>query len=352
MKAEDDPGFFAPFFVGDFFFVVGLANKCEGCAVDSCTGFDDMGNKLFFCFLIEIFQRLAAGFLVLFQVVIGAVGDSLEFLGAEGERVEEVIGALGVESAIFLGNIENRYFIPRNADRFVPRQAILQPLIEPFFAFRWANKEFDLHLFEFTGAKGKISGVDFVSKGFSDLGDSKRKFFARDLEDVFELDEHGLGGFGAEVGKVSLVLYGADVGFEHQVKLAGFGQLPATGVDHFAGFLGAGCGGDLIGTEAALAGFAVDHGIGESGLVSTGFPYGATHEDGAIHPDDIVPVLGHTFPPVILQISFQGSPQGAVIPSTVEAAVDFGRREDKASAFTESDDLFHAVIRHRSIFGF
>lgn len=166
------------------------------------------------------------------------------------------------------------------------------------------------------------------------------------------MDEHSLGSLGAEVGKVSLVLYGADVRFEHQVKLAGFGQIPTTGVDHFAGFLGAGCGRDLIGAEAALAGFAVDHGVGEGGLVSTGFPYGATHENGAIHSDDIVPVLGHAFPPVILQITFQGSPEWAVIPSAVQATVDFGRREDKASAFTESDDLFHAVIRHRSIFGF
>ena len=263
-----------------------------------------MGNKLFFCFLIKILQRLAAGFLVLFEVVIGAVGDSLKFLGAEGERVEEVIGALGVESAIFLGNVENRDFISGNADGFVPRQAILQPLIEPFFAFRWANKELDLHLFEFTGAKGEISGVDLVSKGFSDLGDSKREFFARNLENILKLDEHGLCGFGAEVGQVAFILDRTYVGFEHQVKLAGFGQLSTAGVDHFAGFLGAGCGGDLIGAEAALAGFAVNHGVGEGGLVSTGFPYGATHEDGAIHPDDIVSVLGHAFPPVILQISF------------------------------------------------
>ena len=123
-------------------------------------------------------------------------------------------------------------------------------------------------------------------------------------------------------------------------------------MDHFAGFLGAGGGGDLIGPESPFTSFAVDHGVSESGFVSAGFPNGATHENGAIHADDIVPMLGHTFPPVVLQVAFQGDAEGAVIPGSIEAAVDLGGWEDESSAFAEGHDFFHAVIGHRSIFGF
>ena len=81
-----------------------------------------------------------------------------------------------------------------------------------------------------------------------------------------------------------------------------------------------------------------------------GFPNGSTHENGTIHADDIVPELGHTFPPVILQVTFQGDAEGAVVPRAVEATVDLGGWKDESPAFTEGNDFFHAVIGHRSNF--
>ena len=225
-------------------------------------------------------------------------------------------------------------------------------MIEPFFPICRGNKEFDFHLLEFAGSEGEVTRVDFVAESFSNLGDAEGEFFSRDFENVFELNEHGLGRFGSEVGEVSFVLDGADVGFEHQVELPGFGEFPAAGIDHFAGFLGAGGGGDLIGAEASLTGFAIDHGIGEGGFVATSFPDGATHQDGAVHTDDIVALLGHGFPPVVFQVPFESDSQGPVVPCAVQSSVDLGGWEDKASAFAESHDFFHSVIRHKAIFGF
>jgi len=134
--------------------------------------------------------------------------------------------------------------------------------------------------------------------------------------------------------------------------LTGFGEFPAAGIDHFAGLLGAGGGGDLIGAEATLAGFAIDHGIGEGGFVATGFPDGATHQDSTVHANDIVSLLGHGFPPVVFQVSFESNSEGPVIPGAVQSPIDLGGWKDKASAFAEGHDFFHAVIRHKAIFGF
>jgi hypothetical protein len=52
------------------------------------------------------------------------------------------------------------------------------------------------------------------------------------VDDVLEVDEDALGGLGAHVGDVVLAGGGADEGLEHQVELAGFGEM--------AGFAGKG----------------------------------------------------------------------------------------------------------------
>ena len=352
MKAEDDSRFLAPFFIGDFFFVVGFAEESKGGAIHSSTGFDDVGNEFLPSFLIEILEWFATGFLVLLEIVIGSVRDSLEFLGAEREGIEKVVGALGVESSVFFRDIKDGDFAAGDADRFVPGKAVGKPLIQPFFPICRGHKKFNLHLLEFAGSEGEVTRVNLVAESFSDLGDSKGELLSRYFEDVFELDEHGLGCFGSEVGEISLILDGADVRFEHEVELPGFGEFPTTGIHHFTWFLGAGGGGDLIGAKASLAGFAIDHRIGESGFVAAGFPDGATHQDCAIHADDIVALLGHGFPPVVFQVPFESNSERAVVPGAVQAPIDFGRGEDKPPAFAESHDFFHSVIRHKAIFGF
>ena len=352
MKAEDDPGFLASFVIGDFLLVVGFAEESEGGAIHSGTGLNNVRNEFLSGFFVKIFERLATGFLVLLEIVIGTVRDAFEFLGAEREGIEKVVCTLGVEGSVFFRDIEDGDFTAGDADRFVPGKAVGEPLIEPFFSICGGNKKFDLHLFELAGSEGEVPRVDFVTESFPYLGDSEGQFFSRDFENIFELDEHGLGRFGPKVGEISFVLDGADVGFEHEVELPGFGEFTAAGIDHFAGFLGAGSGGDLIGTEAAFASFAIDHGIGEGGFVATSLPDGATHQDGAVHADDIVALLGHGFPPVVFQVPFESDSQGPVVPCAVQSSVDLGGWEDKAPAFAESHDFFHSVIRHRAIFGF
>ena len=352
VEAENDAGFLGAFLVRDFFLGIGFTKQGEGGAVDSGAGLDDMGDEFFARLLVEIFEGLAAGFLVLFEIVVGPVGDAFELLRAKGKFVQEVISPLGIESPVFIRNIQHGDFIPGDADRLIPGQAVGEPLFEPFFSFRRADEKFDLHLFEFAGAEGEVARINLVSEGFSDLGDTEGEFFAGDFENVFELDKHGLGGFRAEVGEVTVVLNGSDVGFEHQIKLAGFGQFAATGIDHFAGLLGAGGGGDLVGAEATLAGFAIHHGVGEGGFVTAGLPDGTAHENGPVHADDVVPALGHRLPPVVLEVAFEFGSQGAVVPGSVQSAIDLGRLKDEAPAFAEGHDFFHAVIGHKEIFGF
>ncbi len=178
-------------------------------------------------FLVEIFERFAAVLLVLREIVVAAMGDAFEFLDAEGKFVFEVVGALRVKRAVLVGDGEDVDFGARDADGFVPGEAFLEPLFEPLGAGAGLDEELDFHLLEFARAEGEVARVDFVAEGLADLRDAEGKFFLRDIEHVLELDEHGLRGFGAEVGDGGVVFDRADVGLEHKVEGARLGKLRA-----------------------------------------------------------------------------------------------------------------------------
>ena len=87
-----------------------------------------------------------------------------------------------------------------------------------------ADEELDFHLLELAGAEGVVAGGDFVAEGLALLGDAEGDLDAGGVDDVAEVGEDALGGFGAEVDLAGFVLHGAGVGFEHQVELAGLGE--------------------------------------------------------------------------------------------------------------------------------
>ena len=86
--------------------------------------------------------------------------------------------------------------------------------------------------------------------------------------------------------------------------------------------------------------------------MSAGLPDGSTHKDRAVHADDIVAELGHGPPPVGFEVSFQLGAEGAVIPGSVEAAVNLGGLENEASALAKGHNFFHTVIGFHMFFGF
>ncbi len=199
---------------------------------------------------------------------------------------------------------------------------------------------FELHLFELARAKSEIARVNFVPERFPDLGDAERQFFARNIEDVLELHENCLGRFRAQIGHARFVFGCADIGFEHEVKRPGLGQIfAATGRTLFnAIFLR-----KLVRPKPGLAGSAVNHRIAKRLLVPARFPYRPVHQNRAIHSDDVVALVDHDAPPVILDIALQLDPERPVIPQPIETAVDFARLKNEAAPFAQANDFFHAL---------
>src|SRR5205807_3136721 len=84
---------------------------------------------------------------------------------------------------------------------------------------------FDLHLLELTAAEGVVPRVDFIAERLANLGDSERQLEAGAVEDVAEVDEDALGGFGTEVSNRGGVVQSPNIGLEHQVKRAGLCEM-------------------------------------------------------------------------------------------------------------------------------
>ena len=86
-----------------------------------------------------------------------------------------------------------------------------------------AHEVLDLHLLELARPKGEVARRNLVAKGLPDLRDAEGQFLAHRVEDILEVQEDTLGGFGPQVGDARLVLDGADERLEHQVELPRLG---------------------------------------------------------------------------------------------------------------------------------
>jgi len=87
------------------------------------------------------------------------------------------------------------------------------------------NEVLDLHLLELARAEDEVAGRDLVPEGPPDLGDAERQFEPHRLQDVVEVDEHRPGRSRDGVGERGVVLDGTHECLEHQIELAGCGQL-------------------------------------------------------------------------------------------------------------------------------
>ena len=139
------------------------------------------------------------------------------------------------------------------------------------------------------------------------------------------------------------------MGLEHQVELARLGELAAAlraaqlgvrvaafGLDRLAQVV-------LAPAPLALA-EALDERVGEALEVARGLPDPRVLEDRRVEGDDVVAVLEHRPPPLVLDVVLQQDPVVAVVVGRAEAAVDLRGGEDEAAPLAERDDLLH---RHR-----
>ena len=82
--------------------------------------------------LVEIVEGFTAELLVLAQIKICSVGDSLQFLDPEWELEFDVVGSLGIVSALIRRNRMDVQLVRRQADIVEEPKPFLEPVLEQF----------------------------------------------------------------------------------------------------------------------------------------------------------------------------------------------------------------------------
>ncbi len=103
-----------------------------------------------------------------------------------------------------------------------------------------------------------------------------------------------------------------------------------------------------IGAVALLGVLVVNQRVIESVHVAGSLPNGRVHKDAAVQTDDVLVVLHHRFPPILLDVVFQFNAILAVVINGAQAVVNFTGRENEAVLFGVGDNLFEAffVVSH------
>src|SRR5215213_11922630 len=107
----------------------------------------------------------------------------------------------------------------------MPLEPRVDPVAVPLVRLRRRDEELHLHLLELERAEDEVPGRYLVPERLADLRDAERRLLAGVLKRRLEREEDALGGLGAEVNRRARVLHGADRRLEHEVELAGLGEI-------------------------------------------------------------------------------------------------------------------------------
>src|SRR5438876_7381394 len=86
---------------------------------------------------------------------------------------------------------------------------------------------------------------------------------------------------------------------------------------------------DLVRSVAFACQQAIHHGVTEGAGVAASFPDFRVHDDGGFEADNVPAVLGHAAPPEILHVALEFGTERAVVPESINAAVNLRRLENE-----------------------
>ncbi len=349
--------------VGRLVLDVGVQQERQHRAADTGGRLDDVRRPALLGLLVVVGEVLAGGLGVGAEVVVGAVGDTLQLaplVAAELEAVLDVSGALGVVGELLLRVLVPPHVLLAQAETGVPVPALPHPVLLPLLVLARLDEELHLHLLELTGAEDEVAGRDLVAERLAHLGDAERRLAARSGLHLGEVGEDALGGLGAEVSDRAAVLRRAEVGGEEARELLGLGELAlvaAVGavevgeaVLREVALLGLVRLLQVVGAEPLVTGGALRQRVREGGDMAGGDPDLGGQDDGRVDTDDVLARRHHVAPPLALEVLLELDTERPVVPGGALTAVDLTTGEYEATALAQADDGVDLVGGHGALF--
>src|SRR3989441_9652814 len=277
------------------------------------------------------------------QVEVSAIGDAFQFAPAKRILVLDVRAGLGIVAKLVLRTVVETQVCRLDPElRRIPGETLLAPVVKPLVIGAGFDEELHLHLLELPRAEDEITGRNLVAERLPDLSDAEGRLEAARLLDIEEVHEHALRGLRPQERHRRVFLDRADKSLEHQVELPSLGQVALQAFGTLALFPDR----DLVGTEAPLAGAAVNQRIREPGHVSRGFPHPRMHEHGALEADHVLACRHHVAPPDLADVTFEFDAKRTVVPGAGKAPINLAGGEDKPTPLAQVDNLVHSH-RHK-----
>ena len=324
--------------------VVGVDEERERRAVGARRRLDDVRDVALLRLRIEVLELLAGVLGVLREVEVAAVGDALELAPADREEVLDVGGAAGVVRQLVGVVLAQAQVVLAQAEVDVPVVARLLPEVVPARRLVGRDEELHLHLLELARAKDEVAGRDLVAERLADLGDAERRLLAAELQDVLEVDEDALRGLGAQVGDRRRSpppgrSYVSNMRLKSRASVRSWRRSSALGSDALRRA-------HLLASRWSARKRFLHARQSTIGSVKPARWPEASHvarvlEDRGVQGDDVVALLEHRAPPLVLDVRLQQDAVVAVVVRRAEAAVDLRRGEDEAAPLAQRDDLLH-----------
>src|SRR3990167_7218167 len=103
---------------------------------------------------------------------------------------------------------------------FVPIQTLTFPIAKPFVSLCLirSNKKLKFHLFKFPRTVSEVSGCNFISEGFSNLGNSEWDFNASGTYHIFKIDKSTLSNFSTQINLGLFSFNYSKISFYQKIK--------------------------------------------------------------------------------------------------------------------------------------
>ena len=317
---------------------VGCAQEGQSRAIHPDGGLHHRGGEALARLLIHHREVLPRVLRMLREVVAAPVVDAFDLLPSEGKEELDVEGAATVVGQLLRRVGPGAQVALSEAQLAVEGDPLPNPVIEPLGGGVGMAEELHLRLLELARAESEIAGVDLVAEGLTDLSDPEGDLLPGHLAHTAVVREDRAAGLGPQVGHGCGVRLGADPRAQHQVELAGLGQLVVAVLRGAAARRLV----QLVCAEALLAGATVHHRVAEVLDVTRGLPGAGVGDDRAVDPHHVVAGAHHPLPPQGFQIVLEFDTQRPIVPETVDAPVDLPGLEDEPTSRTERHDVLHA----------
>src|SRR6478609_4688504 len=129
--------------------------------------------------------------------------NSLQFFKAHREIELNITRCIGIVGKIQM--VMKAIILTAKPKRLMPFHSLFLPVFIPLHFFTWFDEELHFHLFKFTHAKNKLTSYNLITKGLTDLSNTKWYFHTAGFLHIQKIHKNSLSRFRAQINFIGVL---------------------------------------------------------------------------------------------------------------------------------------------------